>query len=85
MCKTIDESKARPDVGCAELLVAVRELKHALDFFDRAQSASEDERIAVGRDHYDWVFKAAKLVVSVKTNANLTGGQKPEKEVSNER
>ena len=28
MCKTIDESKARPDVGCTELLAALRSARH---------------------------------------------------------
>jgi hypothetical protein len=68
---TVDKSKARPAVGCADLLDACKELTRALNFYDRVQASSEDERIAVGRDHYDWVFRAARTVSS-ESNASLT-------------
>ena len=41
----------------------IENLERALSFFDQVQASSEDERIAVGQDHYDWVFRAARDVV----------------------
>lgn len=44
-----------------ELLEKQDNLRKALEFFDRVKnSSSENERIAVGTDHYDWLISAAR-------------------------
>ena len=59
-------------IESTQLLDAARELARALDFHDSVQESSEDERIAVGQDHYDWVFRAARKVASA-FNTAITG------------
>jgi hypothetical protein len=46
-----------------QLKAALSELSEAVQFFDKVNAASEDERIAVGSDHHDWLERAAKKVV----------------------
>jgi hypothetical protein len=43
-----------------ELELAADECRRAVEFFDRVQSSSGDEKIAVGRDHFDWLERAAR-------------------------
>ena len=77
---TTEQTQAQPETRPSEvrsdaLLDASRELARALDFYDRVQASSEDERIAVGRDHYDWVFRAARKAASA-SNAGLEPARK---------
>ncbi len=44
---------------------ALANLKRAVDFFDRVQASSGDERTAVGIDHYDWLIKAARAAAAL--------------------
>lgn len=41
-----------------------RELSQALEFFDNVRAAPEEERIAVGTDHWDWLESAARRCVA---------------------
>ena len=43
---------------------AITELAEAIDFMDRVRTASEDDRIAVGSDHWNWLESAARKVVA---------------------
>jgi hypothetical protein len=45
------------------LRVALVELEQALAFFDRVRQSSDEERCAVGADHWDWLEQAARRVV----------------------
>lgn len=47
---------------------AAETLKHALEFYDRVQASPPEEQEPVGRDHYDWVFEAARGVVEALDN-----------------
>jgi hypothetical protein len=38
-----------------------------MDFFDRVQASSLDEKIAVGTDHLNWLVRAARKVIEVGT------------------
>lgn len=49
-----------------ELELAVGNLRSALDFLDRVQASTGDERTAVGTDHWDWLEKAARRVVAAE-------------------
>jgi hypothetical protein len=40
------------------------ELRRAVEFFDRVKAASEDEKIAVGHDHWDRLESAARDAVA---------------------
>lgn len=42
--------------------MALNNLKDAVEFWRRVQKSSEDEKIAVGRDHYNWLISAAMIV-----------------------
>lgn len=44
---------------------AIADLKNALLFFDQVQGGSPDDIVAVGKDHYDWLERAARRVVEV--------------------
>lgn len=44
-------------------MTAIEEMKKALEFFDLVKAAPENERIAVGQDHWDWLESAARRVV----------------------
>lgn len=39
---------------------ACKAMREAVDFFNRVQASTDEERAAVGRDHWDWVMKEAK-------------------------
>ncbi len=39
---------------------ALENAKAAVEFFDKVQASSSDERIAVGRDHVDWILTACR-------------------------
>ena len=41
----------------------LHELRRAVDFFRQVQSATREEKIAVGVDHIDWLISAASSVV----------------------
>lgn len=43
---------------------AINELREAITFFDRVKVAPENERIAVGQDHWNWLEAAARKVVA---------------------
>ncbi len=80
---TTEQTQAQPKTRHSEvrsdaLLDASRELARALDFYDRVQTSSEDERIAVGRDHYDWVFRAARKVASASNASASISSDEPE-------
>jgi hypothetical protein len=49
---------------------ALKDLRRAVQFFDRVKEASLDEKIAVGTDHWDWLEKAARRVANI-SNARL--------------
>lgn len=49
--------------GQQELTVALAKLREALEFYDRTLRSSEDERIAVGRDHHTRLMDAVRSVV----------------------
>ena len=103
MCKTIDESKSRPDVGCTELLSPEREKLvresmrtwHDLWLKDRCvRSKSVVDSYAMelktGIPHcavhlkpFWGAGKCPYCQSPYRDNADLTGKQKPEKEVSN--
>lgn len=42
---------------------AISNVHEAVLFFDRVKAATSDERTAVGRDHWDWLETAARLIV----------------------
>lgn len=46
-----------------DMSLALVELEQALAFFDRVKQSSEEERCAVGADHWDWLEQAARRVV----------------------
>lgn len=43
-----------------EMEDALAELRRAVEFFDRVNASSAAEKNAVGRDHWDWLEKAAR-------------------------
>jgi hypothetical protein len=47
-----------------DLEQALLDLKNAVEFFDKVQASSEEEKIAVGHDHWDWLISAAKAVTA---------------------
>jgi len=48
------------------------ELKDAVAFFDRVAGASDDEKIAVGHDHWDRLEAAARAMASEPTMVQLS-------------
>jgi bacterioferritin (cytochrome b1) len=34
---------------------AIKNAKNAIHFFDKVKKSSEEERLAVGSDHWDWL------------------------------
>ena len=46
-----------------ELEIALKNLKDAVAFMDKRNAASEDDKIAVGSDHWTWLETAARDVV----------------------
>lgn len=44
---------------------AARNLKAAVEFFDRVEASTETEKLAVGTDHWDWLELAARTVASL--------------------
>lgn len=44
----------------------VREAREAIDFFDRVRSSPDDERIAVGSDHWDWIESVIRKIGQFK-------------------
>ncbi len=65
-CHTHDSWYARQLAGAIPddtLVRALRRLAHALNFYDRVEASSEEERQAVGRDHFDGVFREARALV----------------------
>ncbi len=42
-----------------KVLEAARDVKRALDFHDLVVMSSEDDRIAVGQDHWTWLLASA--------------------------
>ena len=61
-------------IESTQLLDAAREMARAIAFFDRVQASSEEERQAVGRDHYDWVFRAARKVAEASNDMLTVSG-----------
>lgn len=49
----------------ADLAMALLELKNAIEFFDRVRASSEDERVAVGQDHWNWLENAARKAAAL--------------------
>lgn len=48
-----------------ELEGALREARDAVDFFDRVKAATQDEQIAVGRDHWNRMEAALRTVAAL--------------------
>lgn len=49
---------------------ALREAKSAVEFFDKVKNASEDEKIAVGTDHWDRVMAAIGACAAIWDSMN---------------
>jgi hypothetical protein len=49
-----------------QMYAAITELADAMDFYDRVESSTLDEKIAVGRDHHDWIMRAARRGAELK-------------------
>ena len=45
-----------------ELSAALAELKKSVEFYEKINTATEAEKIAVGQDHYDWLICSAQKV-----------------------
>lgn len=56
------EAQACGDPVSRSLLPALREAADAIDFFDRVKTASDDEKIAVGSDHWNRLESATRGV-----------------------
>lgn len=56
------------------LAFSCKQLVKAVDFFDKVKASSEEEKVAVGTDHWDWLVSAAKDVVKAfgKNKSNKT-------------
>ena len=67
MCKTIDEPKARPDVGCTELLAALQAIAD-LDAYDSPEGFNE-------WGEADCFHKAQDIANNILSAANA-GGQR---------
>jgi hypothetical protein len=49
-----------------KLELAVEEARRAIDFFDRVKRSSfKNEKITVGRDHWDWLESVVRNVATV--------------------
>jgi len=48
----------------ADLEQALAGLRGAVEFFDKVELSSTDERAAVGRGHWDWLCRAAREVAA---------------------
>lgn len=46
-------------------LRAILEIKEAIDFFNRVKNSSEDEKFAVGIDHWNWLVSASEKLNNV--------------------
>lgn len=46
--------------------IDIDELKESLEFFDKVKQSSQEEQIAVGTDHWNWLETAARKVVTEK-------------------
>lgn len=55
---------------------ALAELREAIEFFDKVQASSADEKLAVGRDHWDWLEAAARQVAMIEPNLPPARGEK---------
>ena len=44
----------------AALREVVAYSRDAIDFYDKVQAASQDEKVAVGQDHWNWLIEAAR-------------------------
>jgi hypothetical protein len=56
----------------ARLRAALMYSHGAIDFYEKVQAASQDEKIAVGQDHWNWLIEAAR-----RARAALAGSEKP--------
>lgn len=45
---------------------AIDNLKRALDFYDRVNASSPDDKAAVGQDHWEWLERASREVVAAE-------------------
>lgn len=43
---------------------AIEQVRAAVAFFDQVKTATPDEKIAVGSDHWEWLELAARSVVA---------------------
>lgn len=59
----LDEMSDQPDGSTAKLDAALNDLENAVEFFNKVQAATLEEKQAVGSDHYDWLVSAARGVV----------------------
>lgn len=60
----------------AYLDALVDEIGASVDFFDRIKGLTEDEKIAVGHDHWDRIESAArKFIVALRSCGPLKGGE----------
>ncbi|WP_338853996.1 hypothetical protein WE348_20425 (plasmid) [Alteromonas macleodii] len=64
-CEDCLEEQAEIEAEKEKQRSAITDLKNALAFFDKVQSGSADDAVAVGTDHYNWLEKAARKVVEL--------------------
>ncbi len=74
---SLRQENAALQAECAEQDIVVNDLRDALAFYDHVKASSLDEKIAVGQDHYDWVFSAACKVVARQALAAQTVELRP--------
>lgn len=41
---------------------AIKNAKNAIHFFDKVQKSTQEEKIAVGRDHWDWLESSLRAL-----------------------
>jgi Mg2+ and Co2+ transporter CorA len=44
----------------ARMRAALANSRDAIDFYEKVQAASQDEKAAVGQDHWNWLIEAAR-------------------------
>lgn len=62
-----------PTDRVAELEAALREARDAVDFFDRVKASTQDEQIAVGRDHWNRMEAALRSVALFSAQPRAKG------------
>ncbi|WP_312126516.1 hypothetical protein [Brevundimonas sp.] len=56
--------KAEPVGDPDELALALQDAKDAVAFFDKVRAATQDEQIAVGTDHHNWLQSAIRRLAA---------------------